>query len=73
MYTQLLDDPPADANWRITQQQYDDWRRHFVFDGLRNLSYGDSFCQYFGIRDYILRYTHTVREADLYIKETYLA
>ena len=71
-FSQLLDDPPADANWKITQQQYDNWRRHFVFDGLRNLSYGDSFCRYFGIRDYILRYSTTVREADEYIQETYV-
>lgn len=71
-FSQLLDDPPADTNWKITQEQYDSWRRHFVFDGLRNLSYGDSFCRYFGIRDYILRYSATVREADEYIQETYI-
>lgn len=71
-FSQLLDDPPADANWRITRKQYDEWRRHFVFDGLRNLSYGESFCRYFGIRDYILRYSSTVSAADEYIQHTYI-
>lgn len=70
--SQLLDDPPAETNWRITHHEYDSWRRHFVFDGLRHLSYGESFCRYFGIRDYILRYSATVREADEYIRQTYL-
>jgi len=73
MYTQLLDDPPADSTWRITREQYDSWRRHFVFDGLRNLSYGESFCRYFGIRDYILRYSDTVAEADNYIQDKYIS
>lgn len=74
MFAQL-DTAPTQSHPRryITPSQYDAWRRHFVFDGLRNLSYGDSFCRYFGIRDYILRYSTTVREADEYIQETYLS
>jgi hypothetical protein len=72
MYAQLLDDPPADPTWRITREQYDSWRRHFVFDGLRNLSYGESFCRYFQIRDNVLRFSQTVNEADEYIMRYYL-
>lgn len=73
MFEQLLEDhAPSDSAWRITPAQYDAWRRHFVFDGLRNLSYGESFCRYFQIRDNILRFSHTVSEADQYIQHRYL-
>jgi hypothetical protein len=56
----------------ISLAEYDAWRRHFVFDGLRNLSYGESFCRYFNIRDNVLRFSQTVRQADEYIKRYYL-
>jgi hypothetical protein len=56
----------------ISRAEYDAWRRHFVFDGLRDLSYGESFCRYFDIRDNVLRFSQTVREADEYIERYYL-
>jgi hypothetical protein len=73
MFAQLLEDhAPSDSDWCITPAQYDAWRRHFVFDGLRNLSYGQSFCRYFRIQDNILRFSQTVIEADEYIERYYL-
>jgi hypothetical protein len=56
----------------ISRAEYDDWRRYFVFDGLRDLSYGESFCKYFNIRDNVLRFSQTVSEADEYIERYYL-
>lgn len=34
---------------RITKEQYDEWKKQFVFDALRDYRLGQSFCEYFGI------------------------
>ena len=68
----LRDDQTVARQRAVSQAEYDAWRRHFVFDGLRNLSYGESFCRYFNIRDNILRFSQTVSEADEYIRQYYL-
>jgi hypothetical protein len=58
---------------KITQDQYDQWRRGFVFDGLRHQRYGQSFCNHFDIQDNFLFYTiRTVSEADDYISQNYI-
>ena len=57
---------------RISRDEYDAWRRHFVFDGLRHLRYGQSFCRYFNIRDNLVYYAQTVREADEIIQKWYV-
>ena len=56
----------------VTRTQYDDWRRGFIFDGLRNLSYGQSFCRRFGIRDHILNRSTSGHEKDQYIRKFYV-
>ena len=65
-------DLSPDFDRRISQAEYDAWRRHFVFDGLRHLRYGQSFCRYFDIRDSLIYYAQTVREADEYIQKWYV-
>lgn len=57
---------------RITMDRYDRWRRGFVFDGMRNLRYGQSFCNYFNITDNILFYCDTVSRAHDYIIANYI-
>jgi len=57
---------------KITQSQYEDWCRGFVFDGLRNLSYGQSFCRRFGIQDHVLNRSHSASEMDQYIRKYYV-
>ena len=63
-------------NWniriKITPEQYDDWRRGFVFDGLRNLSYGQSFCRRFGIQDHVLNRSDSGHRMDQYIRKHYV-
>jgi hypothetical protein len=57
---------------KISQYDYQQWCRGFVFDALRDHSYGQSFCHHFGIRDNILRYASTVADADAYIRKNYV-
>jgi hypothetical protein len=57
---------------KITRDQYDDWQHGFIFDGLRNLSYGQSFCRRFGIQDHVLDRSSSAREMDQYIRKFYV-
>lgn len=59
-------------NDKISQEEYLRWARGFIFDGLRSLRYGQSFCNHFGITDNILFYSRNTEEADLYIQKNYI-
>lgn len=56
----------------ITQQQYDDWKYGYTFEAMKGVVYGQSFCQHFGLVDYILRFCNNIDQADVYIKQTYI-
>lgn len=58
---------------RITLEQYEIWKKDAIFDGLRGLRYGQSFCNSFGITDNILFFTMNHVEADEYIRKLYIA
>jgi hypothetical protein len=57
---------------QVTEAEYLQWARGFVFDGLRDQRYGQSFCNHFDIHDNILFYCRTVEEADRYIQKVYI-
>ena len=63
-----------DYNFKpITQEQFEQWRNLYTFDGLRNLRYGQSFCNYFDINDNILYYTMSdPDQAHQYISKNYI-
>ena len=56
----------------ILQAEYDAWRDEFVFDGIRGMRYGQSFCNHFGITDYVLFYMLDWARADQHIRKLYL-
>lgn len=68
----LMQNPNPSKSSRIGRERYEQWARGFVFDGLRNQRYGQSFCNHFKIQDNILFYAGTVEEADRYIQEHYV-
>jgi hypothetical protein len=57
----------------ILQAEYDAWRNEFVFDGIRGLRYGQSFCNHFDITDHVLFYMLDWDRADQHIRKLYLA
>jgi hypothetical protein len=71
MVDELLQDREPTST-KVSRDSYEQWARGFVFDGLRDQRYGQSFCNRFGIRDNILFYSSTVEEADRYIQEHYI-
>ena len=58
---------------KISLEQYEIWKKDAVFDGLRGLRYGQSFCNSFNIQDNILFFTMNHVDADLYIRRLYIA
>jgi hypothetical protein len=60
-------------NTPVESAHYRQWRQESVFDLLRGLRYGQSFCNRFDITDNILFYERDPEWADVYIRKTYIA
>jgi hypothetical protein len=61
-------------NPAITQEDYEQWRRDYIWEALHGIRYGQSFCNHFGITDNHLYYAPgDIVWCDKYIKKTYLA
>ena len=58
---------------QVNKEQYESWKKEALFDGLRGLRYGQSFCNSFGITDNILYYKVNHADADEYIRKIYIA
>lgn len=57
----------------IAQDEYDLWRRDFIWEALHGQRYGQSFCNRFGIHDNHLYYNNgDIDWADKYIRENYI-
>lgn len=56
----------------ITPAEYENWKREFTFEGIRGARYGQSFCNYFDITDYVLFYKTDWDSADQHIRAVYL-
>jgi hypothetical protein len=60
-------------NTPVKSADYQQWRQEAVFDMLRGVRYGQSFCNRFDITDNILFYECDPEWADVYIRKTYIA
>ena len=72
MVEQLMQNFAPEHPTKISQTDYEQWARGFLFEGLRNQRYGQSFCNKFGIQDNLLFFAGSVEEADSYILKYYL-
>ena len=72
MVQAMTEAPPPVTGITITWEQYDRWQQTYLFECLQGLKYGESFCAHFGIIDYILVFSNSIKEADAYIKRTYI-
>jgi len=58
----------------VTLEDYELWKRDFVWEALHGQRYGQSFCNRFGINDNHLYYAPgDIAWCDRYIRERYLA
>jgi hypothetical protein len=68
----LAMDARAERQNSVTEAAYEDWKREFTFEGIRGARYGQSFCNHFGITDYVLFYKIDWESADQHIRMVYL-
>lgn len=57
---------------RITAAEYTQWQKHYSWDALQNVRYGQSFCNYFNIGDNRLFYERNAERCGNLIKTEYL-
>ena len=68
----------ADQSGRITSpistEDYEQWKKDYIWEALHGIRYGQSFCNRFGITDNHLYYAPgDISWCDKYIQKTYLA
>ncbi len=60
------------ARQTLTPATYQQWDREFIFDAMRDLRYGQAFCNEFGITDNHLFYERDIERARERIRRHYL-
>jgi hypothetical protein len=66
-------DNKVNRAYSITEAEYSEWKRAFTFEGIKGARYGQSFCNHFGLTDYVLFYMLDWDKADQHIRKLYLA
>lgn len=56
----------------VSKIQYEQWRKAYIFDGIKGISYGQSFCRRFSIQDHILNRFDSGHRMDHYIRKHYV-
>lgn len=69
---QAMAEAPPVTGMKITQEQYNQWKKSYIFECLQGVKYGEHFCMHFGIVDYILIFSNGAEESDRYIQRTYI-
>ena len=60
------------AQEELTEESFEQWDHRFIFEALKGLSYGQAFCNYFGITDNILFYERDRDRARQHIRKHYV-
>ena len=57
---------------KITHEEFEQWQREYSFNGLKNLRYGQSFCQHFAVRDNLIYFAPDPESVDNYVRQQYI-
>jgi hypothetical protein len=76
MFKNMVDQLSVRFNARdleISESDFEHWQKLYIWDALKGIKYGPSFCQYFEIYDAVLQLMdiHTP-ELETYIRESYV-
>jgi len=77
MMQQLIDELMLAQHGRpaqesLTQESFDQWCHGYIFDAVRNLRFGQAFCNHFGITDYLVYYEQDIAKCKAMIRKQYL-
>ena len=56
----------------VPWEDYIQWKREYVFDALRGIEYGRSFCDHFNVVDFRIFYSKHRDTCDHYIQEHWI-
>ena len=56
----------------VPRADYELWKHDFIWEALHGQRYAQSFCNQFGISDYVLFFDSDMDRADRYIQENYI-
>ena len=56
----------------LTEENFNAWRKSYLMEAIMGIRYGQSFCNRFGVEDYVLYYMRDVASAHQYILKNYL-
>lgn len=56
----------------LKEEEYDIFKKCYTLIALRGISYGQAFCEYFNIHDYVIRYDGNSKRVDKLIRHSYL-
>jgi len=57
----------------ISVDLFETWKQHLIFDHCRDKTMGESFCDYFSVKDFLLLYNIIPADSiDSYIRDQYL-
>ena len=56
----------------VPREDYLQWKREYVFDALRGIEYGRSFCDHFNVVDFRIFYSKHRDTCDHYIQEHWI-
>ena len=57
---------------RVAWEDYLQWKREYLFDALRGIEYGRSFCDRFNVLDFRIFYSKHLDTCDYYIQEHWI-
>ena len=69
---QQLSNPVDKSNSRVCRKNFTTWQHEYIFDGIRGVHYGKSFCNKFGITDNILFFSADPDFCNRYISKNYI-
>ena len=56
----------------LTDDDYKEFQKSYSLIGLTGMSYGQAFCEYFNVHDYVIRYDSNIKRVDKLIRHSYL-
>lgn len=66
-------DSKGQVHRAVSAEDYDQWKKDYIWEALHGIRYGQSFCNHFGITDNHLYYAPgDIAWCDKYIRKHYL-
>jgi hypothetical protein len=65
----------AQMPWRtfvITEEEYEEFKRHYIVSILKGETLGNAFCRHFRVNDYLIRLDDNNERVDKVIRQSYL-